>query len=108
MNTKRMKTLALVALAGLANMGPANAATYAVGDLLMSFRSLTATGSVVEVNLGSGATYTANNTAVNQFVININSALTSAFGAGWATDASLRSGISASDTVGAFKASAGR
>lgn len=106
MKRNKLKTLSLLALAGLVSLPSAKAATFVTGDLILGFRSPTNTpGSVVEVNLGSSASFAANDAASFLPVININDVLTAAFGGSWATSSDLRGGIAGTPGGTSFFAS---
>ena len=72
-------------------------ANYAPGDLVMFFQQSTAGTQTVYANLGSATTWrgaaTGADVANNLSFLNINTELTSAFGASWATDPTLFAGI---------------
>lgn len=90
-----IKLIALLALAVAAFATPANAAiTFTAGDLVMGFRATGGTGatSVYLVNLGSSITY--RDSAMDILnIANINTDLTSIYGAGWETRSDLYFGI---------------
>jgi hypothetical protein len=72
-------------------------ANYAPGDLVMFFQQSTAGSQTVYANLGSATTWrgaaTGADVANNLSFLNINTQLTSAFGANWATDPTLVAGM---------------
>jgi hypothetical protein len=87
MKTNPIKKLALVALAGLATMGSANAATtYNAGDFLLGFRFTSGATNVAEVNLGPAASL------VTGPLFNVNTVLEAALGTGWASNSNFRFG----------------
>ncbi|MBX7208522.1 MAG: PEP-CTERM sorting domain-containing protein [Verrucomicrobiaceae bacterium] len=84
----RNTLIALLAIAGSAFVTPAKAAvTFTAGDLILGFRS-TSSSSVYLVNVGAATNYR-DATADITNIVNINSDLTTAFGAGWTTQADL-------------------
>ena len=72
-------------------------ANYAPGDLVMFFQQSTGGSQTVYANLGSATTWrgaaTGADVANSLNFLNINTELTSAFGASWATDTTLFAGI---------------
>lgn len=101
--TKRLQSL-LPAFALLTSAGYSEAANtlFNPGDLILFFQK-PGSNNTVYVGLGSAATLyrgsaagTAGDAALsNTNIVNINSTLTSAFGAGWASDTSLFAGLAA-------------
>lgn len=98
MNTTKNITrkIALMAIAGMAlATTTAHAVTYVQGDLLMGFRDTDGTASIV-VNIGQLSTYRDYNNPSADFSVNVGnlgSLLTANFGAGWATDSTIKWGV---------------
>ena len=88
--TRHILTTLVVAGISMAALTAKAATTFAPGDLLLGFRATGGTGATTNliVNLGSTITLRDNNTT-SATLINIGSALTSAYGAGWDTRTDL-------------------
>jgi len=88
----------LLAGASLLSVIPANAFTYAPGDLMLYFQQQGGSQTVY-VDLGNAATLYRGSAAgaidgVNSYnIVNISASLTTAFGSGWASDTSLYAGL---------------
>lgn len=100
MQIKPKHLLTMLVMAGISAAAlPANAATtFAPGDLLIGFRSNTNTTETLVVNITNGAFANAaavrdSNSNPGTVMANIGAALTSTFGADWATQADLSWGV---------------
>ncbi|MEZ5385145.1 MAG: hypothetical protein R3F13_06490 [Prosthecobacter sp.] len=96
---------ALVAAGISAAVFPANAATtlYNPGDLLMGFRATGGTGSTSALVVNLGPAYLLRDNTGSSTLIDISSALTSTYGAGWDTRTDLTfgfAGVFSSATLG--------
>jgi hypothetical protein len=98
---KQLRIIALAAITACAGVTSASALNFNAGDLVLFFQNPSGTGSAntIYVNLGSAITYrgaaTGTDVANMLDIVNINSQLTTAFGAGWATETTLHAGLAA-------------
>ena len=89
------KAITLLAVAGLAFASTAvHAATtaYTTGDLILGFRQTGATSSLL-VNIGQAGGYRDGTTTGNLSLGNLGADLTSLFGSGWSSDATVFWGV---------------
>lgn len=86
----------LIALVCGAFCAPMAQAAYTTGDLLLAFRSTNATANTFVVDIGQASLYrdsTGTIDVTGNLGATLNAGLTSAFGAGWASDTGLTMGI---------------
>jgi hypothetical protein len=98
MRKQNMAAIALAITASAIAATPAVAAidpTFDTGDLILGVQSSAATATVLEINIGAPLVYkNANTTDTNILIGNINSELTSLFGANWSESPNLFFGVS--------------